>query len=187
VAHVTVRYERHDLAIPTLTSDERARMGVEAARFDAKVAATLAVVSSQAPLAVSLAADWDKVRFPPAPDLVVLKTVAAPSPDGWLRATIDNRMPGVEGLASPANVQSSTIHLEPTLFVDNFRCIAACDADGYNVAHLRSQGVTLDALVRMSSVRDITAAWKCPSPGRPRLSGRPDALPRTSSTSPSRI
>jgi uncharacterized protein YfaS (alpha-2-macroglobulin family) len=155
-AHVTVRYEPHDWSRPTLTVDERARMRVEAARFDAKVAATLAVVSSQGPLAVLLAADWDKVRFPPAPDLVVLQTVAAPSPDGWLRATIDNRMPGVEGVATPANAQSYTIHLEPTLFADDFRCQAACDADLYNFAHLRSLGITLDALVRTATVRDIT-------------------------------
>src|SRR5262245_13050724 len=156
LAHVTLRYELHDWNPPTMTPDERARMGADAARFDAKLAATLAVVRSEAPVALRLAADWDKKRFPPSPDLVVLQTVAAPAPDGWLQLTVDTRMPAVEGAALPSDPQSHTIHLEPALFVDAFRCRMACDADRYNFSHIRSQSLTLDALVAATSVRDIT-------------------------------
>ena len=85
LSHVTARYERHEWEPPTLTPAQRARMGAaEVGRFNAKVAAASAVAASQAPIAFRIAADWDKQRFPAAPDLVVLQTVTAPSPDGWL-------------------------------------------------------------------------------------------------------
>ena len=155
-AHVTVQYQAHDWPQPGLTADQRARMGADAARFDAKLAATLAIVNSTAPVTVHLAADWDKKRFPAASDLVVLQTDAPPASDGWLRITIDNRIPAVEGAAAPANAQSYTVQLEPTLFVDTFRCGVACDADRYNSARLRSETVALDALVAATTVRDVT-------------------------------
>ena len=155
-SHVTLRYEPHEWGRPWMTTAERARMGAETARFDAKVASTMAVVNSQAPLAVRLAVDWDKKRFPQSSDLVVLQTGTPPPPDGWLRVTIDNRVPGQEGSATPANAQSYTIHLEPTLFVDHFNCSTACDADAYNAAHVRSLKVARDELVRAATVRDLT-------------------------------
>jgi uncharacterized protein YfaS (alpha-2-macroglobulin family) len=153
--HVTVRYERHDWNRPTITAAERARMGGDAARFDAKVAATLAVVNSQAAVPVRLARDWDKKRFPEAADLVVLQTDAPPATDGWLRITVDNRVPAIEGSATPADAQSFTIPLEPTLFVDDFRCTSACDADRYNAARARAR-VAADALGASAAIRDVT-------------------------------
>ena len=154
--HVSIRYERHSWNRPTLTSAARVRIGADVARFDAKLAATLAVVDSEAPVAIRLAPDWDKKRFPAAADLVVLQTTAAPSPDGWLRVTVDDRMPAAEGGATPPVPQSHTIQLEPTLFVDEFHCTTACDADRYNNARLRSRSVPIEVLDRAASVRDIT-------------------------------
>ena len=154
--HVTIRYQPHKWEPPVISAEERARMGAEADRFDAKVGAALTVVNSQAPVAAQLAADWDRKQFAPGPDLVVLQTSDAPSTDGWLRLTVDNRVPGAEGSATPAAAQSFTIQLEPTLFVDDFRCQSACDADSYNPARLRSFNVVLDDLVRATTVRDLT-------------------------------
>ncbi len=179
-AHVTMRYQRHEWERPTLTADERTRMGAEAARFDTKVEATLAVVNSQSPIASQLAADWDKKRIKPGPDLVVFQTADAPSTDGWVRVTVDNRVPGAEGTATPARAQSFTIQLEPTLFVDDFRCQASCDADGYNPAHLRSSDVALDALVRAVSVRDLTRRDRETPVARPAAAQRtPEARQET--------
>src|SRR6185503_7033648 len=123
---------------------------------DAKVAATRAIVNSQAAIGLRVAADWDKTRFPAAPDLIVLQTATAPSPDGWVRLNIDNRVPSAEGPATPEDAQTNTLHMEPMLFVDGFRCRQACDADAYNSARLTSFGVALDNLVRATTVRDIT-------------------------------
>jgi uncharacterized protein YfaS (alpha-2-macroglobulin family) len=156
LAHATARYERHDWNRPQITALERARMGAaEAARFDAKVAATTAVTVSQAPVALRIATDWDKKQFPPAPDLVVLETVPVPSTDGWIRLALDTGLPAVEGRATPPAEQSHVIQLNPTFFVDAFTCATACDADRYNHAGLRAQ-VRLDALRRAATVRDIT-------------------------------
>src|SRR5207302_10085888 len=41
VAHISLRYQRHDWERPVLTPQERTRMGAEAARFDAKVNAAV--------------------------------------------------------------------------------------------------------------------------------------------------
>src|SRR5262249_51502663 len=81
MAHATARYEPHEWDPPTLSSEQRTRIGVaDAARFDAKVAAVKAVAASSAPVALALATRWDTERFPRAPDLVVLQTTDAPSP-----------------------------------------------------------------------------------------------------------
>jgi uncharacterized protein YfaS (alpha-2-macroglobulin family) len=156
LAHLTVRYDRHDWIVPVLSAAQRARMGAaNAARFDGKVAAASAVAVSQAPVPVRLADDWDKQRFPSAPDLVVLQTVTAPSSQGWLRLAIDVRAPAIEGPATPLQEQTFDIQLEPAFFIDNFRCTDACDADDYNVAGLRAETPLVD-LRRLSTARDIT-------------------------------
>src|SRR5207245_1605667 len=73
-SHVTLRYQPHEWKRPVLTAHERLRMGADAARFDAKVAAASAAALSEAPVAIRIAADWDKKKFPPAPDLVVFES-----------------------------------------------------------------------------------------------------------------
>src|SRR5262249_26614594 len=149
------RYERHDWDRPAMSAEERARISTDdEARFDAKVAASLAVANSEAPVALRLAAGLDKKKVPSSPHLRGLQSSAAPSPDGWVRLALDTRVPGVEGPATPPTPQSFTIQLEPAMFVDNFRCQAACDADDYNVARLRSSSVSLDVLARAATVRD---------------------------------
>ena len=173
-AHVTVQYQPHEWERPVLTATERARMGAEAARFDAKVASTDAVAASQAPVTIRLAADWDKKRFPPGADLVVVQTTAGPSPDGWLRVTIDSRVPAIEGTATPAGAQSYTVQLEPTFFIDGFNCRSQCDADVYNSARVRVArwGVTRDALLSATTVRNITDARQERPVVRPPASNR---------------
>jgi uncharacterized protein YfaS (alpha-2-macroglobulin family) len=170
LAHVAARYQRHDFTRPAVAPEARARMGADgAARFDAKVAAAAAVAVSTAAVPLQLVPDWDKTQFPPSADLVVLQTQPAPSTDGWLELSVDTQMPAVQGRATPPVVQRRTIRLDQTLFVDEFRCQAQCDADDYNGAHLRAP-VGLDALQRAASVRDVTdrareaAVPKAPAP-----------------------
>ncbi|HWF86638.1 MAG TPA: Ig-like domain-containing protein, partial [Vicinamibacterales bacterium] len=156
LAHVTARYARHDWAAPSISAEERSRMGASAAAaFDAKVATVAATAASTAPVPLRLAPDWDKKRFPPAADLVVLQTESAPSPDGWLLVEVDNRLPAIAGRATPPRPQSHTTYLEPTLFVDQFWCRTQCDADAYNSSRVRAR-TGLDALRRAATVRDIT-------------------------------
>src|SRR5262245_46848940 len=179
IAHMTARYEPHEWEPPpALSTEQRTRMGAaEAARFDAKVAAVRAVVASSAPVALALATSWDTDRFPRSPDLVVLQTVGAPSPDGWLRLTLDTQLPAVEGRAVPPRPQTYVARLTPAFFVDGFRCVERCDGNEYNVGILRSDA-PLDAIRRAISVRDITDRTRevavQPSP-TPRARSRPES------------
>lgn len=157
LAHTAARYQPHEWAVPSIAADARARMGaVQAARFDIKVAATQATVTSQASIAFALAANWDTKRFPPAADLVVLESVSAPAIEGWVQIVLDNRVPAIQGRATPSSEQRYIVRLEPALFVDRFYCASQCDADAYNIAELRAN-VRLDALKRAATVRDITS------------------------------
>jgi alpha-2-macroglobulin len=157
-AHLTAQYAPHQWRRPNVSDVERARMLPEdAARFDAKVTAAAAVAASQTPIPLRVAADWDKKRFPPSPDLVVLETVSPPASQGWIRLALDDRLPAVDGGATPSAQQAHTVQLEPTLFVDGFDCRIECNADDYNVARVRA-AVPLAALRRAATVRDITDA-----------------------------
>ncbi|HJZ74931.1 MAG TPA: Ig-like domain-containing protein [Vicinamibacterales bacterium] len=156
IAHVTARYEPHEWVPPPLSAEQRTRMGAaDAARFDARVAAVKAVAASNATVALALATSWDTERFPRSPDLVVLQTTGAPSPDGWLSLTLDTRLPAIEGRATPPRTQTYVARLAPAFFVTGFGCTEHCDGNGYNRAMLRSE-TRLDAIRRAVAVRDIS-------------------------------
>src|SRR5262249_40685010 len=91
----------------------------------------------------------------------------------WLRVTVDTRVPAIEGSATPAGPQSYTVQLEPTLFVDHFQCRSECNADGFNAAHIRAapMDVRSDALVRATTIQDITNARQERSVLRPAAAG----------------
>ena len=55
-----------------------------------------------------------------------------PPPEAWLRVALDESARGLQGRATPGKVQEYTVQLEPTLFVEGFRCRRACDPDDYN-------------------------------------------------------
>jgi uncharacterized protein YfaS (alpha-2-macroglobulin family) len=156
LAHASARYDVHEFRAPDLSPEERQLMGpAETARFDAKVAAVRATAASRAPIPLAVAANWDRERFKPSPDLVVLETTGVPALDGWMRVAIDGRIPAVQGTATPGGEQSHVIQLEHALFVDAFNCRRECDGDGYNWATLRAP-VRLDALKRLTTIRDVS-------------------------------
>jgi hypothetical protein len=113
-----------------------------------------------------VAADWDRERFKPGEDLVVLETVEPPSTDGQLLLSLDRLLPAIQGPATPSRPQTYTIQLEPTFFADNFNCQRECDADRYNPAHLRSS-TELNGLRGAVTVRDVTEAGREIAVGRP--------------------
>lgn len=167
-AHVALRYQRHDWTPPSLTAQERLRIGAaESARFDAKVAATAQVVASTAAMPFHVTQTWDAQllsshnpeKFAASPDLVVVQTDAPPATDAWLQLTIDAQLVGVQGTATPPRPQTFTIRLDPTLFVSGFRCRAQCNADEYNSVSLR-RPVAFDRLRAAVSVYDITVGGR---------------------------
>ena len=107
--------------------------------FAAKVAAASAAASSRATVAVRAASDWDKKKFPPSDDLLVLETTEAPPPDTWIRIVVGPSARGVQGSETPGAELERTIQLEPTLFVEGFRCTFACDPEHYNPLWFRGR------------------------------------------------
>ena len=51
-------------------------------------------------------------------------------------------MPGVQGRVPTPRVQTYTMEMEPTLFVDGPGCTGGCDPDRWNPLRLRREGVT---------------------------------------------
>jgi uncharacterized protein YfaS (alpha-2-macroglobulin family) len=185
LAHVTIRYERHDWTAPAFSAAERARLlkddpdGLR--RFDEKVAATRAVTQSTAAVAVRLAADWDRKRFPASGSLVVVETTSPPPPESWLRITIDARMPSPDGAAVPVRVQTSAAELDHAFFATALRCRTECQPSNFNAVTF-SIPVPTDAFVRAISVRDITIANEAvvTQKARPSTSGARDTAQEAS-------
>ena len=157
--HVVTQFAPHDWEAPAIPPQGLARLRAAdpaaLQRFNAKVAATRTVASSQAPIAIRLTNDWDKKQFPPAPDLVAFETATQVPPDGWVRVSIAQTIPSQAGPEKPQAAAEHTIQTEPTFFVSGFFCTAACPGDAGNPLRLRSAVKTTAFAAAVSAV-DIT-------------------------------
>jgi alpha-2-macroglobulin len=135
------------------------------ATFQAKVAAARAAAAAAGAIAVRPAADWDKERFPASPDLVVLETIEVPPPDTHLRVVVRAGARGAQGPETPPAEDSRSLELEPTFFVDGFRCQAGCDPDGYNPLRFRAR-------VRVPQARPAIRALDVTAGGAPKAVAR---------------
>ena len=158
--HLALRYEPHDWKQPALSPEAEARLrttdpaGLQA--FQTKLASANAAAASTAPLTASPTANWDTKRLGvAAPTLVVLELKDVPPPESWIHVELPAGMPGVQGRVTTPRVQTYTMRMEPTLFVDGPSCTAGCDPDRWNPLRLRREGVT--AKVRDAfSLMDVT-------------------------------
>ena len=161
LAHVTARYSPYDWQAPAFSDAERARLeaidptGLTA--FNARVAAAQAAAARRDRVAVRLAADWDRLRFPPRDSQVVLETTTVPPPGTRLELTLDSQMPGADGAVTPPQPQRSTAEFDPVFLAIGFVCRTECDPSGYNGLRL-SRPVSVAAFARALAVRDITSA-----------------------------
>jgi hypothetical protein len=64
-----------------------------------------AAAAATGPVQLALAAEWDKQRFSPAPDLVVLETVTEVPPESWVRVVLDEALRSPAGPATPGVAQ----------------------------------------------------------------------------------
>src|SRR5207245_6465287 len=88
-------------------------------------------------VSLALAKDWDKKRFKPSPDMVVLQVTSLVPPDSWVRIETDGRIPSLAGLATSGHTENYTIQVEPTFLIDRFFCEDACDPEHGNPIHFR--------------------------------------------------
>ncbi len=159
VRHLTVRHQPHGWQAPTLTDRERAWIqSAEPAalsRFDAKVAEGRQVAARTDPVAVRIATDWDRTRFPPSDTLVVLETTTVPPPGAWLQLTLDTAMPSPSGPALPPAPQQTIVELPQLFVVTHQRCKAGCDPSGFNPVFFSEQVRAAD-FAKALTVHDIT-------------------------------
>ena len=163
LAHLVARFQTHAWVAPVMPPDAQARARAVDPRaidgFNAKVAATTAAASADGPVQLKVATDWDKNRYPPSPDLVVLESVTTVPPESWVRLTLDERLRSPAGLATPGRAQGLTVQAERAFFIDEFACSSGCDPESFNPIKMR-RPVKVSDFARAISVADITTAGR---------------------------
>ncbi|MEW6364958.1 MAG: MG2 domain-containing protein [Acidobacteriota bacterium] len=159
ISHLKLRYNSYKWTAPEFQKEVMARLPNEApdafVDFQKKVAETTMVTQSTAPVAFSIASDWDKVTYPPGSDLVVVQTSVAPPPQAQIVAEFDAQLPGVEGKETPATKQSYLFKMEPAFFVKHLECSAQCSVEFYNAICFKGT-VSVDDVRSKLGVRDVT-------------------------------
>ena len=181
LAHLRAAFEPHAWSAPPLPADTVARMrAIDPAsvdRFNAKVAATQAVVRSSSAVPFQLAQDWDKESFPPSPDLVVLESAAPVPSESWVRLVLDERLPSPAGGAVPGTTQEYTVQVEQAFFISGFDCKTRCNPDWRNPLIFRGE-VRVADFASAVTISDVTGPQPQPvarpATPRPRQDWAPD-------------
>lgn len=157
-AALTSRLQPHDWTPPPMQTEAIARLKTVAPesleQYNTKVSATREIARSNAPVALRLTDDWDKKRFPPSPDLVVLEARQL-APESHVNLTLAASVRSPAGPATPAEPQQYILQAERAFFVDGFWCTQACDGDRRNPIILRA-GVRTQDFAKVLSVSDVT-------------------------------
>jgi len=124
-------------------------------RFDAKVAQSQQNAASDGQAVMSfLAVDWNKKRWPPKNDLVVVETKPNVPLDAWLQIFLDDKL-AKSGRASSGKPQTFTLQLDPAFFVEKIECTAECNPDSYNPISFRTNaGLQFERVQAATSVVD---------------------------------
>jgi uncharacterized protein YfaS (alpha-2-macroglobulin family) len=144
--HLKLQTQEHAIELPPVPPAGEAK----------KQKALAAAASNGEPILSFIATDWDKERFTPGKDLVVIETKPGVPPDTWIQVLIDDRLAQSPRHAR-AQEQAITIELEPTLFVNAMDCVAECDPEQRNAINFRSGAGLMFAEVQKGvSVSDVT-------------------------------
>ena len=171
-AALIARFEPHEWNPPSFSPAVQQRLNTidstSVSRFNAKVAATKAVVSSSAPVTLRLTNDWDKKRYPPANTLVALETATRVPSDSWVKLALAATLKSPAGSATPGRSQEYTMKAEPTLFVWGFDCSAHCDPDDRNPLIFHTP-VLVSGFAKSLRVTDLTTGngTQIPTPEQP--------------------
>src|SRR5258708_22336883 len=116
--------------------------------FDAKLAAAQAAAASDdIPILSFFPTDWDKKRFAPGKDLLVVETKPGVLPDTWIQVYLDEHLAEGSGKVVSGRSKSYTIQLTPTFFVSGIDCKSACNPENYNP-------ITFRASAKYEHIRD---------------------------------
>ena len=158
-AHSSAAFTPHEWDLPDL-DQLRARLAAAnrewVQQLNAKVTATRAVAAMSGPVKFGVATDWDRKRFPPGSDLVVLEAKDIVPPESWVTLTLDSRLPSPGGPAVPEKTQNYVVKVEPAFFVDHVYCMNQCNPDDSNPLWFR-RPVKVTEFARAASASDVTA------------------------------
>ncbi len=102
-AHVRATFQDHPFTPPVIPGPVQARLrAIDPSAMQAftdKVQRARAAASATTPVSLEIARDWDKKRFKPSPDMVVLQATTPVPPESWVRLDVDGRIPSLAGLA----------------------------------------------------------------------------------------
>lgn len=148
-SHLQLRTKAHEIQLPALPATPEA---------DAKRAkATAAAASDGQPIFAFLATDWNKERFTPAKDLVVLETKPGIAPDTWIEILIDDKLAESARHVRSGRTQTFTVELAQTFFVSGIDCVTECDPESRNAINFRtSPGVRFAEVVKAVAITDVT-------------------------------
>jgi uncharacterized protein YfaS (alpha-2-macroglobulin family) len=173
-AHLNAAFTPHEWMLPELDA-LRARLAAAnrdwLQQLNAKVTATQTVAAAKGAVKFLPAIDWDKKRFPPKPDLVVLETRDVIPPESWVTLTLDARVPSPGGPATPERSQEYVVKVEQAFFVDHVYCMNECNPDDANPVLFR-RPVKVTEFARAASARDVTTTAQqvaLAKPHQPRL------------------
>jgi hypothetical protein len=145
--HLKLRTQAHELELPPVPKDGEAK----AAKARAAAAA------GGQPILSFVATEWDRERFEPGKDLVVLETKPGIPPDTWIEVVLDERLAQSPRHARTGEPQTFTIELEPTFFVSGLECVSQCDPETRNVLNFRTgSGVPFENARRAITLTDTT-------------------------------
>jgi uncharacterized protein YfaS (alpha-2-macroglobulin family) len=146
VPHLKLQTQAHTIELPPVPASGEAK----------KQKALAAAASNGQPILSFLATDWDKERFPPNKDLVVLETKPGVPPDTNIQILIDNKL-ATSARHVAGREQDFTIELEQTLFVKGMDCVVECDPEQRNAINFRSgSGLKFADVQKAVSVSDVT-------------------------------
>ncbi|HEU4889556.1 MAG TPA: alpha-2-macroglobulin family protein [Thermoanaerobaculia bacterium] len=145
-AHVKLRTQAHTIELPPIPPAGEAK----------KQKALAAAASDGEPILAFIAIEWNKERFVPGKDLVVLETKPGIAPDTAIQILIDDKL-----AQSPRHVrgreQTFLLELEPTFFVKGMDCVERCDPEQRNAINFRAgSGVSFAEVQKAVSVSDVT-------------------------------
>jgi alpha-2-macroglobulin len=172
-AHMSAAFTPHEWELPELDA-LRARLAAVnrewLQQLNVKVTATRAVAAARGAVSFLPAVDWDKKRFPPKGDLIVLETKDAVPPESWVTLTLDPQLPSPAGPATPARHQEYVVKVEQAFFVDRAYCMAECNPDDSNPLVFR-RPVKVTEFAGAASARDVTTPTQVglAKPHQPRL------------------
>ncbi len=156
--HIDIRTKAHDIEIVDYPESGANRITPEEMKaFEAKVAKAKAVAAADGQKVLAFqATEWDKERFVPGKDLVVLETKPGISPDSWLVVNLDDKI-----AASPRHArgpaQTFEMQLQTTFFVSMLDCYTECDPEQRNAINFRTNiGVKFESMQKALTVFDIT-------------------------------